>query len=70
MRRLAWCCATLAAVLGGLLLGTAGRNDDPVTLCHHPDKAQGHTLTVDNNAVPAHLAHGDELGACPVSGSH
>src|SRR3954453_8018203 len=30
-----------------------------VTICHN-----GHTITVDENAVPAHLKHGDTRGAC------
>jgi hypothetical protein len=38
-----------------------------VLICHrppgNPDKA--HTISVDEHAVPAHLAHGDTLGPCP-----
>jgi hypothetical protein len=34
--------------------------EEKVTLCH-----KGHTITVAASAVPAHLAHGDTLGACP-----
>src|SRR4051812_49160771 len=30
-----------------------------VTICH-----KGKTITVDENAVPAHMAHGDSRGAC------
>src|SRR3954453_22556845 len=30
-----------------------------VTICH-----KGHTITVDESAVPAHLKHGDTRGAC------
>ncbi len=44
--------------------GTPGRVEDPVadcrTLCHH-----GHTITVDEHAIAAHLAHHDTCGACP-----
>ncbi|MCZ6654226.1 MAG: hypothetical protein O7D91_14515, partial [Planctomycetota bacterium] len=40
--------------------------DGRVTICHiprgNPDKA--HTITVHENAVPAHLAHGDLCGPC------
>jgi hypothetical protein len=32
---------------------------DEVTLCHH-----GHTITVDEHSLPAHLAHHDRLGPC------
>ncbi len=37
-----------------------------VTLCHIPPGNPGnaHTITVGASAVPAHLAHGDYLGAC------
>ena len=37
-------------------------NPDPrVTICHKGKN----TLTISQSAVPAHLAHGDSLGACP-----
>ena len=39
--------------------GPYGQNEK-TTLCHN-----GVTITVDDAAVPAHLAHGDTLGACP-----
>ena len=32
-----------------------------VTICH-----KGHTITIDEDALPAHLRHGDTLGACPT----
>ena len=37
-----------------------------VTICHYPggNKAKGHTLSVGQSAVAAHLAHGDKLGPC------
>ncbi len=35
-----------------------------VLVCHKPDKKGGHTLSLPPEAVPAHLAHGDKLGAC------
>ena len=37
-----------------------------VTLCHLPpgNPANLHTIEVGEAAVPAHLAHGDALGAC------
>jgi hypothetical protein len=34
-------------------------NNVNVNVCHN-----GHTICVDQNAVPAHLAHGDYLGQC------
>ena len=35
-----------------------------VLICHKPDKKGGHTLSIAEPAVPAHLAHGDKLGPC------
>jgi len=32
-----------------------------VTVCHN-----GHTITIDQSALPAHLRQGDTLGACPT----
>lgn len=41
--------------------GEAGK----VLVCHKPDKKGGHTLSIAEPAVTAHLAHGDKMGACP-----
>jgi hypothetical protein len=40
---------------------------DKVTLCHRPPGKpdNAHTITVGAPAAPAHLGHGDTLGACP-----
>jgi len=40
-------------------------NGKKVLICHKPDKKGGHTLSIAEPAVPAHLAHGDKLGPCP-----
>src|SRR5829696_280257 len=51
-------------------LAIAAPNDDtghtPVTICRHagPDPADWHTITVDDDAVQAHLDQGDSIGAC------
>ena len=35
-------------------------------VCHKPNnKKGGKTLSISTSAVPAHLGHGDTLGACP-----
>jgi hypothetical protein len=41
-----------------------------VDVCHIPpgNPANAHTINVSENAVPAHLAHGDTLGPCGVTG--
>jgi hypothetical protein len=49
-----------AAALGGAT---------KVTICHRTGGAAAVTLSVDESAVPAHLAHGDQAGACTISGS-
>jgi hypothetical protein len=40
---------------------------DKVTVCHRPpgNPNNAHTITIGAPAVPAHLGHGDSLGACP-----
>lgn len=37
---------------------------EKVLVCHKPKK-NPHTLSISKSALPAHLAHGDTLGACP-----
>jgi len=36
-----------------------------VTICHKPNSKNPRMITVDQSAVPAHLGHGDTVGACP-----
>ena len=45
--------------------GESSGNGEKVLVCHKPDKKGGHTLSIASAAVPAHLGHGDRLGACP-----
>ena len=55
---------------GGLSLlkttGTTSTVPKKQTICHrtHSKKKPFVTITVSSNAVPAHLKHGDTLGAC------
>ena len=61
--------AVMAAILlGGLTFSQTALAGDPspgqVTICHKPGTPAEQTKEVDAPAVPAHLAHGDTLGAC------
>ena len=62
-----------AILLGGLTFSQAafagqsgGGPPGKVTICHIPpgDPSDFETLEVSQNALPAHLAHGDTLGPC------
>lgn len=37
---------------------------DKVTICHRTGSGRGVTITISRSALPAHLAHGDTIGAC------
>ena len=65
MKRLIIASAVAAAVLASALPVFAAPASK-VTICHVPpgNPANEHTITVSENAVPAHLAHGDYLGEC------
>jgi len=41
-------------------------NGETITICHYPpgNAYNNHTITIGTPAWPAHLAHGDVLGAC------
>lgn len=66
-RALALAAPAAGVVAGLLLLAPAaeahgnghGKGHTPVTVCHH-----GKSLTMDAEALAAHLAHGDTLGDC------
>lgn len=64
MKRALLAFSIFALMLSVTLPVMAGKGHTPVTLCHKPGTPAEHTITVDDNAVPAHLAHGDTLGAC------
>jgi hypothetical protein len=72
MRRRLIAVLTASFMAAMLLLTSAGAAfadgsySKKVTICHVPpgNPANAHTITVSENAVPAHLAHGDYLGQC------
>ena len=60
-----WWVPFLAAAAAGTTTGVIlGGSSPPTTICH-----EGGTVTVEENALPGHLSHGDSLGACPASPS-
>jgi hypothetical protein len=62
MRTRVWVCSLLLAVCAFGAPAWAAK----VKICHVPpgNPANFHTITVSDNAVQAHLGHGDLLGAC------
>jgi hypothetical protein len=50
--------------------GSVADNLPNITICHIPpgNPANAHEITVDISAIPAHLAHGDNFGACNCDG--
>ena len=55
--------ATTVLLVGGLV-GAAGAAAEKIDLCHLPGTPDETTLNVSQNAVGAHIAHGDTLGSC------
>lgn len=59
--------APASALAGGPKDTSPGNSGEhKVTICHHAGPTKTITITVDEHAVPAHLAHGDTLGVCPT----
>lgn len=62
-------CSTSLIALAALAVvsGTAQAKNEKITICHapsgNPDNAR--TITISENAWPAHQAHGDSQGPCP-----
>jgi len=57
---LATCDGNLATCIDDLAICEADPQPEKVDICHKGKK----TINISSNAVPAHLAHGDMLGAC------
>ena len=54
--------AALAAMAAGA--GPASAAAAKTTICHRTGNGSGQEISVANSAVPAHLAHGDNIGPC------
>jgi hypothetical protein len=52
-------CSATDQVTVNVTNATCGNKNDKVLVCHN-----GHEICISENAVPAHLAHGDYLGSC------
>jgi hypothetical protein len=61
----------LLVPLLAILLFITCKKHDPETkiqVCHRDQKeGSSHTITISANALPAHLAHGDSPGGCPIA---
>ena len=53
----------ISASAGPISVASAGQ--EKVTVCHLPGTPAEVTLEIPVPAVPAHMAHGDAVGACP-----
>lgn len=44
------------------------KNQKKVTICHNPsnDRSNGVTINISENALQAHINHGDEIGNCNI----
>lgn len=63
MKKLLTTSYLVAALLMPLAVHAEGENK--VVICHKEPQKQDITISVDESAVDAHLAHGDSRGACP-----
>ena len=66
MKRLLVLSVALLAAVFNYVPAAHADGDDKVLICHIPPGNPGnaHEIIVGAAAVPAHLAHGDYMGAC------
>lgn len=57
-------CTATASTLVEAINVQCGNNNDKVQVCHVAENGSSNTICISPSAVPAHLAHGDVLGAC------
>jgi hypothetical protein len=59
-------CSATDSVTVTIVDARCGHDSTKVLVCHIPpgDPLDAHTICISPHAVPAHLAHGDILGAC------
>jgi hypothetical protein len=67
-KKLAFAVLILVLAAFGAVTSLSADSQGKVDVCHIPpgNPANAHVINVSVNAVPAHLAHGDFLGACEV----
>lgn len=53
--------------LGSLKHNNNEGNNQMITICHQTGNGGSHTITINYNALQAHLNHGDHIGACTPS---
>ena len=66
-RRILLGAALMATAAIGVAATTANAieaNADKVLVCHRAGPTKVIEINVDDDAVPAHLGHGDAVGAC------
>ena len=58
---------TTASTTTTTATGAAGAGQAKVDVCHKAGEHNQHTINIATPAVPAHMAHGDEMGSCPMT---
>jgi hypothetical protein len=67
MRRVLIAVVLVVAIVAVVITVQMRAAADKVTICHHASDTMTVDITVDQDALSAHMAHGDTMGACPVS---